>query len=69
MEFTKQSAFKCPANGCGCKAKLIRAAVEEFIHCNGGEKVAYYIVECAKHGQKLITMDVQLVTHQNLPEL
>ena len=65
MEFAKQSKFKCPANGCGREAKLVGAAVEEFIHSVGEEKVAYYIVECAKHGQKLVTMDLQPVTHQN----
>jgi hypothetical protein len=51
-----ESEFRCPANGCG---------VEEFIHPVGGEKAAYYIVECAKHGRKLITMDLQPVTRQN----
>lgn len=64
-EVAKQSAFKCPANGCGRDAKLVRVAVEEFIHPVGGQKPAYYIVECTKHGQKLITMDLQPVTHQN----
>jgi hypothetical protein len=61
----KPSVFKCPANGCGLAAKLVRAAVQEFIHPVGGEKAAYYIVECAKHGEKLITMDLQPVIHQN----
>ena len=65
MEFAKESKFKCPANGCGREAKLVRATVEEFIHSVGGEKPAFYIVECAKHGQKLITMDLQPVTQQN----
>ena len=65
MEFARQSEFRCPANGCGRDAKLVRAAVEEFIHPVGGEKAAYYIVECAKHGRKLITMDLQPVTRQN----
>jgi hypothetical protein len=63
--FVKQSVFKCPVNECGREAKLVRAAVEEFIHPVGGEKAAYYIVECSKHGQKLITMDLQPVTRQN----
>jgi hypothetical protein len=64
MEFATKSEFKCPSNGCGRKAKLVRATVEEFIHPVGGVKAAYYIVECAKHGQKLITMDLQPVTRQ-----
>jgi len=58
MEFAKEPEFKCPTNGCGREAKLVRAAVEEFIHPVCGEKAAYYIVECAKHGQKLIAIDV-----------
>lgn len=65
MEFANQSEFKCPAMGCGREAKLVRATVEEFIHNFGGEKAAYYIVECAKHGQKLITRDLQPVTRRN----
>jgi len=65
MEFAKQSKFKCPANRCGRDAKFVRATVEEFIHSVGGEKPSLYIVECAKHGQKLITMDLQPVTQQN----
>lgn len=65
MELTNKPGFKCPANGCGREAKFVRAAVEEFIHPVGGEKAAYYIVECANHGAKLITMDLQPVTHQN----
>ena len=65
MEFVKQSGLKCPANGCGREAKLVRAVVEEFIHPVCGETAVYYIVECVKHGQKLVTMDLQPVTHQN----
>jgi len=42
--------------------KLVCAAVEEFIHHVYGEKDVYHIVNCAKHGQKLVTMDV---TRQN----
>ena len=59
------SAFKCPSNGCARQAKLVRTAVLEFIHPVGGEKAAYYIVECAKHGEKLITLNHQPVIHQN----
>jgi hypothetical protein len=65
MDFVKRSVFKCPANGCGLEAKLVRAAVQEFIHPVSGEKAAYYIVECARHGEKLITKDLQPVIHQN----
>ena len=66
MAFAKQSKFKCPTNGCGREAKFVRATVEEFIYAYsvGGEKAAYYIVECAKHGQRLITTDLQPVIHQ-----
>jgi hypothetical protein len=65
VEFAKFSEFRCPAIGCGREAKLVRATVEEFIHNFGGEKAACYIVQCAKHGQKLITIDLQPVTRQN----
>ena len=65
MEFAKTSRFNCPANGCDREAKLVRAAVDEFIHPVGGEKAAYYIVECAEHGQKLLTMDLRPITRQN----
>jgi hypothetical protein len=65
MDFVKVPVFKCPANGCGLEAKLVRAAVQEFIHPVGGEKVAYYIVKCARHGEKLITMELQPVIHRN----
>ncbi len=64
MEFAKQSKFKCPTNGCGREAKFVRATVEEFICSFGGAKATYYIVECAKHGQRLITTDLQPVIHQ-----
>jgi hypothetical protein len=64
-ESAKASVFKCPANGCGRQAKLVCIAVLEFIHPVGGEKAAYYIVECAKPGEKLITLDLQPVIHQN----
>jgi hypothetical protein len=64
-DFIKQSVFNCPAYGCAREAKLVRTAVQEFIHPVGGEKAAYYIVKCGKHGEKLITMDLQPVIHQN----
>ncbi len=32
MQFAKQSEFKWPTNGCGRKAKFVRATLEEFVH-------------------------------------
>lgn len=60
-ELAKLPVSKCPTNGCRRDAKLVRAAVQEFIHPVGGEKAAYYIVECAEHGKKLI----KPVTYKN----
>ena len=65
MKLAKESGFECPAAGCGREAKFVRAAVQEFIHPVGGVKATYYLVECAKHDQKLIAIDLQPLTLRN----
>jgi hypothetical protein len=49
--------FKCPTPGCSRPARFIRAVVQENISPVTSIKPKFYLVECSKHGQKLVTVD------------
>lgn len=49
--------FKCPTPGCSRPARFICVVVQENISPATSIQPKFYLVECSKHGQKLVTMN------------
>lgn len=49
--------FKCPAPNCTQEAFRIRPILEGYIHPPGDEKPILYLVQCPKHGLRVIGSD------------
>lgn len=60
--------YICPAPGCGRRVVILRPAVEEFISPTTGEKPKFFIVHCAEHGDRLITVKGDRITDRNRQE-
>lgn len=54
--------YICPVPGCGRRAELVRSAVEEIIVPSGGEKPRFFVVHCARHGERLVTVSGKPIT-------